>query len=78
MPFSSGPRSCPGSKMAQVEFVGVMREIFANWRVEAAQKPGETGVMARERLGKVVENSQPKITLQVKNPRDVLLKWIRR
>ena len=29
MPFSSGPRNCPGSKMAQVEFVSVMREIFS-------------------------------------------------
>ena len=64
--------------MAQVEFVGVRREIFASWRVEAAQKPGETAAMARERLEKVVENSQPKITLQVKNPRGVLLKWVRR
>ena len=64
--------------MAQVEFVSVMREVFANWRVGAARKTGETEAKARERLVKVVENSQPKMTLQVKKPRDVLLKWVRR
>ncbi|MCJ1310156.1 hypothetical protein MMC25_003817 [Agyrium rufum] len=78
MPFFGGPRSCPGTKMAQVEFIAVMREIFSTWRVEAAKKEGETIEMARERLAKVVEDSQPKITLQVKKPKDVLLKWVRR
>lgn len=64
--------------MAQVEFVGVMREIFASWKVEAVGRCGETEVMARERLKAVVKASQPKITLQVRRPSDVVLRWVKR
>lgn len=64
--------------MAQVEFVAVMREIFSKWRVEAVGRPGDTPEMARQRLQAVVDDSQPKFTLQVRRPKDVVLRWVRR
>jgi cytochrome P450 len=76
--WSAGPRSCPGVKMAQVEFVAVMREIFAQWKVEAVGRAGDTPEMAKERLQAVVDDSQPRITLQMNRPRDVVLRSVQR
>lgn len=78
LPWSSGPRACPGIKMSQVEFVAVISTIFRSWRVEPITKAGETIALARERLKSVIADSQPMITLQMKNPREVQLKWTRR
>ena len=78
LPWSGGPRHCPGTKMAQVEFVGVIREIFASWRVEVVERPDETSEMAKRRLETILENSQPKFTLQVRKPKDVVLRWVKR
>ncbi|KAL8906169.1 MAG: hypothetical protein Q9207_002202 [Kuettlingeria erythrocarpa] len=78
LPWSSGPRHCPGTKMAQVEFVSVIRTIFERWRVEVAVEKGESLDEARKRLRRTVEASQPKITLQIRNPEEVALRWVRK
>ena len=78
LPWSAGPRVCPGMKMAQVEFVSVIREIFSQWRVEVVQRAGETAAAARKRLAAVVADSSPKLTLQVNRPQDVVLRWVKR
>jgi cytochrome P450 len=78
LPFSTGPRSCPGMKMAQVEFVAVIQAMFSKWKVEVAQKAGETKDAARERLAEIVADSSPKLTLQVNRPQDVALRWTKR
>lgn len=38
LPWSAGPRVCPGQKMAQVEYVGVMVALFAKRRLEVMRK----------------------------------------
>ena len=58
--------------------MGVIRTIFAKWKVEAVGPKGETGLVAREWLRDVMRQSQPKITLQVRRPSDVRLRWTRR
>lgn len=78
LPFSTGPRSCPGMKMAQVEFVAVIQAIFSKWRVEIVQKAGETKEAAREKLMDIVADSSPKLTLQIDRPQDVALRWMKR
>lgn len=78
LPWSGGPRACPGIKMSQVEFVAVISTIFRSWRVEPITKAGETIALARERLRSVMADSQPMITLQMKKPREVQLRWTRR
>ena len=64
--------------MAQVEFVSVIREILSKWRIEAVARAGESGEDARQRLRHVVQESQPKVSLQVRKPADVVLRFIQR
>ena len=75
LPWSAGPRSCPGQKMAEVEFVAVMCRVFGGWRVSPVIFEGETLEGARERLKDVVRDSQPRTTLQMNRPRDLVLRW---
>ena len=78
LPWSAGPRSCPGMKMAQVEFVAVMATVFRRHRVDVVIEKGEDVEMARERLKGVLADSQPRITLQMNRPREVKLRWVKR
>ncbi|TVY49350.1 putative cytochrome P450, partial [Lachnellula occidentalis] len=57
LPWSFGPRLCPGIKMSQVEFLATMWEIFCGWRIEIVQREGETVEDARKRAGALVEDS---------------------
>ena len=76
LPWSSGPRVCPGQKMAQVEFVGVIATLFARHRMEAVRRDvpvkGVEGVMLpesdqalRDRLDELMSGSVPKLTLEM-------------
>ncbi|QSZ28553.1 hypothetical protein DSL72_003051 [Monilinia vaccinii-corymbosi] len=76
--WSHGPRFCPGMKMSQVEFVGVLYVIFRNWKIEIVRREGETDEGARKRLMGILEDSSPKLTLQVNRPQDVLFRWVDR
>ncbi|KAG4030675.1 hypothetical protein MFRU_011g01330 [Monilinia fructicola] len=76
--WSHGPRFCPGMKMSQVEFVGVLYEIFRNWRVEIVRREGETEEDARRRLAEILQDSSPKLTLQVNRPQDVVFRYVAR
>jgi cytochrome P450 len=78
LPWSAGPRVCPGLKMAQTEFLAICRGVFSKWKVEAGQLKGETPDMAKSRLQKVLDSSQPRFTLTVKNPREMTLKFVKR
>lgn len=78
LPWSQGPRYCPGMKMSQVEFVSVFMTIFKSCRIEPALQGGETMDQAQERYKGIMRDSQPLITLQMKKPRDVKLRWTRR
>jgi len=64
--------------MSQVEFVGVFSEIVRGWRVEVMVGEGESEERAREGLVEVMRDSAPRITLQMKRPRDVVLRFVRR
>jgi cytochrome P450 len=78
MPWSGGPRVCPGQKMSQVEFVAVIATIFKRYTVAPVLEKGETVEAARERLRGVMLDSQPRLTLQMNKPHEVKLKWSRR
>jgi cytochrome P450 len=75
IPWSGGPRICPGQKMSQVEFVAVITAIFRRYRVAPILEKGETREDAKERLRQVIMDSQPRLTLQMNKPQDVKLKW---
>lgn len=80
LPWSAGPRVCPGMKMAQVEFVGILTTLFATHRVEAVRgvvrhkNAGPNGEVVEvpesddaigKRLDKVMYGAEPKLTLEM-------------
>ena len=78
LPWSGGPRYCPGMKMSQVEFVAVVAEACRTYRVELVKREGEGAEECRRRYEGLVRDSQPVVTLQMKRPREVRLRWVRR
>ncbi|GKT77132.1 cytochrome P450 [Colletotrichum tofieldiae] len=78
LPWSGGPRMCPGQKMSQVEFVTVIATLFRKCTAEPVPKKGESMEQARQRLLALTQDSQPIVTLQMKRPKDVHLRWTRR
>ncbi|OAA59773.1 Cytochrome P450 [Niveomyces insectorum RCEF 264] len=78
VPWSGGPRSCPGQKMSQVEFVAAVATLFWRCRVQPVCRDGETLAHARRRLVGLTQDSQPRLTLQMKRPDEVEVQFIRR
>ncbi|KAF2402660.1 cytochrome P450 [Trichodelitschia bisporula] len=78
MAWAAGPRVCPGQKMSQVEFVGVIATLFRKCRLEPVREPGETMKQARSRFEELLRDAQPVVTLTIKDPKKVVLKWTRR
>lgn len=82
LPWSGGPRRCPGQKMSQVEFVAVIATLFGRCSVEPDVSGDVTGRdkedalrVARQRLLETAEDSQILFTLAMNKPRDVRLRW---
>jgi cytochrome P450 len=79
LPWSKGPRQCPGMKIAQIMFAALMVTVFSKARVDCARRLGDKTVEeARRRTLGVVENSAPVVALQIANPREVVLAWRKR
>ena len=78
LPWSAGPRSCPGYKMSQVEFVSVFMTIFRRFRVEVVRQSGEAAEQASKRVLASTEDSQSRLTLQMNHPKDVVLRFMKR
>ena len=79
IPWSGGPRVCPGLKMSQVEFVGTMVTLFRAARCEPLPSTTDGVVdqgVLRERLLGLVRDSVNKLTLQVRDPTEVRLRWV--
>lgn len=64
--------------MAQVKSIGTIRRMFAGWHIEVVAGESVTREMAGGRLRVFVNESQPKVRLQVRDPRQVVLRWVRR
>lgn len=79
--WSGGPRSCPGIRMAQVEFVSVIFAILRQWKIEAALPPGNQDITLQEaqhRLRQEIRASREQLTLSITRPENIWLKWQRR
>ncbi|KIW01468.1 uncharacterized protein PV09_07225 [Verruconis gallopava] len=75
IPWSGGPRICPGIKMAQVEFVATFATLFYAAKCESIA----AGVNPRENarfLESLMRDSFFKLSLQMKHPSEVRLRWI--
>lgn len=75
MPWSSGPRICPGKKFAQVEFVATLALLFQHYRVKPVAEPGESLSGSKARLLQAVQDSNITTTLQMNHPEKVRLCW---
>lgn len=77
--WASGPRSCPGRKFSQVEFVAALATLFQDCIVEVKPRVvGEGLDGARRRLEGVIEDSRiGGVTLQMRRPREVEVVWRR-
>jgi len=78
MPWSVGPRVCPGQKMSQVEFVAVIATLFRRCSALPVVREGESTELARQRLLHLLQDSQPVLTLQINKPEDVHIHWAKR
>ena len=76
LPWSAGPRICPGVKMAQVEFVATLATLFRSARCEPLPSDSQDPETLRQHLRDVVADSIVKLTVQVRDPRKVKLRWI--
>ncbi|KAH9842162.1 Cytochrome-P450 monooxygenase-like protein [Teratosphaeria destructans] len=65
LPWSTGPRVCPGQKMAQVEFCAVVLALLREHRVEAVPKAGESRRDVEARLDAAIKDSASVPTLQM-------------
>ena len=78
IPWADGPRACLGKKFSQVEFVAVIASLFINYRVSPAV-PSADEEAGRQKCHEIVEDSAITfITLQMKKPGAMALKWERR
>jgi cytochrome P450 len=76
--WSTGPRVCPGQKMAQVEFVAVMSALLRRMRVEPALRDGRNPEQARTHLKELMEDSMIRLSLQMNRPEDFVMRWVGR
>lgn len=77
LPWSEGARVCPGKKFSQVEFVAVMVSLFRANTVHAVPRDGESIHDAQRRILDVVEDSDMYISLKMRRPGSVFLRWVR-
>ncbi|KAL4865336.1 hypothetical protein BDV12DRAFT_150805 [Aspergillus spectabilis] len=76
LPWSGGPRICPGMKMSQVEFVAAMATLLRSARVEPHPTEGiQSPEALRVRLLELAGDSVNKLALQMRNPAGVHLRW---
>ncbi|KAI9752696.1 MAG: hypothetical protein M4579_005534 [Chaenotheca gracillima] len=73
--WSDGGRICPGKKFAQVEFVAVISKLLSGHRVSGVPSPGEEVEATQARIRREVEDSLLYVTLQMRNPHTIPLRW---
>lgn len=71
VPWSMGPRVCPGQKMAQVEIVAIFLTLLRNHHFGPSLLPGETLDQAYAKLEKRMSDSISILTVQMRDIYDV-------
>lgn len=77
-PWSLGARICPGKKFSQVEYVAIISYVLRHVRVEAVPLEGETPEATQVRVWENTRDSEPQVTMNMRNPEKVRLRLIGR
>ncbi|KIV84105.1 hypothetical protein PV11_06078 [Exophiala sideris] len=79
IPWSHGPRVCPGRKFSQVEFTRVIFGLFSHGtRVEVVRQGDETEMDARAKVMRVVNEAKLEVTLKMVGADRVALRWVKK
>lgn len=71
VPWSGGPRVCPGQKFAQVEFVSVFLTVLQKHKISAVALENENRAAVERRLEARMRDSMSVLTLQMNGVYDV-------
>lgn len=76
LPWTGGPRVCPGKKFAQVEFTRAMLGLFRGGRrVAIVEEDGESQEEARARAQRIIRDPKIGITLSMRDSEKIGLRW---
>jgi cytochrome P450 len=78
MLWSEGDHACLGKKFAQVELLGAVRALFADYKVEFVLEKGESMESARDRTNKVISDSGMVLLVEMLHPEKLGLRWVKR
>ena len=76
--WSTGPRSCPGKKFSQAEFVAVIATLIKDWYIEPLRYREESDEAARKRLHGVINDNFYNMTPKMKNPEKAAITFVKR
>lgn len=74
LPWSDGPRACPGARFSQVEFVAVCTSLLSKFRITIVPHEGEDEDTAIGRVKSAVYDSTSIVTLMVRYPERISLR----
>lgn len=76
LPWTGGPRVCPGKKFSQVEFTRAILALFRDGaRVRVVQEEGESPQQARSRAHAVADEIFISFTMKMKDSAKIGLEW---
>ena len=78
MAWVFGSRVCPGKKFSQVEFVAVVANLLAKFRVEPVGKAYETEQETQKRIQAVISEKYFNISAHIKRPEDAAVRFVSR
>lgn len=76
MPWTGGPRVCPGKKFSQVEFTRAVFEMFRDGaRVRVAEEEGESQEEARTRAWEILNQTRISFVLKMVDSEKLGARW---
>jgi hypothetical protein len=78
IPWTAGPRICPGKKFSEVEFVGTVAEILSKFRIEVIRLEGDDAATANARMLGVLDERFFNISAHLKRPEDAGIRFVKR
>jgi cytochrome P450 len=78
IPWTAGPRICPGKKFSEVEFVATIAAILSSFKIEVVKQVGESDAGAKAKTLAVLDEKVFNISAHLKRPEDATIRFVRR